>query len=132
MSADKNILLIQDNPIIAKDLKNMLKEGGYDVLIYSGKSGKSTKDDLKIFPDLVIIDIPEGQLNNSIDLVNRIRKIHYCPVIYLILEFDKKFINEYIKPKLDGYIIKPISRQHLLDAAKRVLEVNNQYRKSQH
>lgn len=131
MSENKTILLVIDNSIVAKDLKNMLTHGGYDVLIYSRKSGREIKSSLKKFPILVIIDISEGMLGESLELVDEIRKIRYCPVIYLVLEPDAGFINQYIKPKLDGYIVKPISRQHLLDAVHRVIEINRQYRDTQ-
>ena len=126
----KKILLVLDSSIVASDFKLMLEYAGYEVCGYSNNLLHAFQLFLNKSPDLIVFDISERPLHSSIEFVKSVKVIRHVPVIYLVLEFDAPIINEYIKPCLDAYIVKPVSRHQLLIAAKKLLVLNRKFNQS--
>jgi len=129
MQDRKKVLLIVESGIVAADIKNMMQIGGFEVIPYSNVFKNAVKIFQRELPSLVIIDVSEGQLSDAFVFIKDIKRIQSCAVLYLIEVKDKNFINEHIKPTLDGFVVKPILGQNLVTAAKRLLYLHEQYRK---
>ena len=126
----KKVLLILDNSIISFDVTHMLEYGGYEVCGFSNNLSGAFTIFLNKSPDIIILDIASRPLQSALSFVKSIKGIRHCPIIYLVLEEDENFINEFIKPCLDAYIIKPISRYQLLLAANKLIALNKKFSKS--
>ncbi len=133
------ILLVEDESLETKELKQKLEGIGYQVpyIIYTYEELVNKASD--IMPDLILMKIfLKGDLNN-IEAVNKIKKLD-IPLIYLIdypknpLIFEKTKITEPY-----GYIIKPYNGNQLkytIELAlykhkkeKKLKENENKYRK---
>ena len=106
-----NILIVEDEPFIAKDLAFMLEDLHYNIagIAYSGE------DALKILAseqvDLAILDINiEGEMN-GIELARRLQGI---PFIYLTSHSSKEVVSEAKKTEPLAYLVKPIDERVLL------------------
>lgn len=126
----KKILLVLDNSIVASDFKQMLEYGGYQVCGYANTLLHAFQLFLNTAPDLIIFDIASRPMQSSLDFVNSIKVIRHTPVVYLILDDDASIINEYIKPCLDAYIVKPVSRHQLITASKKLIALNKSFNQS--
>jgi len=133
------ILLVEDESLETKELKQKLEGIGYQVpyIIYTYEELVNKASD--IMPDLILMKIfLKGDLNNT-EAVNKIKKLD-IPLIYLIdypknpLIFEKTKITEPY-----GYIIKPYNGNQLkytIELAlykhkkeKKLKENENKYRK---
>ncbi len=79
----KKILIVEDNMIIAIDIKEKIKNFGYTVpaIVSSGEQALIKTEELK--PDLVIMDIGLKGKMNGIETGKKIREDFNIPVIYI-------------------------------------------------
>ncbi|MBC8385173.1 MAG: response regulator [Candidatus Cloacimonetes bacterium] len=119
MSSHNTILIVEDEILIAKDLKQLLVKIGYDVLDILSTGKQAIKFSAKNLPDLVIMDIHlEGKMD-GIEAAGIITEKHKIPIIYLTANADKTTLTKAAQTNPYGYIIKPFMEIEL----KAVLEI---------
>lgn len=103
-----NILIVEDEVIIAMDLKNILSTIGYNV-VNIVSSCKETLNTLRnTNTDLILLDIHiKGELN-GIDTAMLIKKKFEIPIIYITASLGLKSIEQIKLTEPYGYLIKPI------------------------
>jgi len=102
-----NILIVEDESIVAKDIQHSLKKLGYNVVAIcsSGEEAVNVAESLK--PDLVLMDIMlKGEIS-GIDAAAQIREKLHKPIIYLTAYADESTLNKAKYTEPHGYIIKP-------------------------
>lgn len=113
--AKENVLIVEDESIVAKDLKNRLIKHGYVVPAIASSGEDAIKAVEEHRPDLVLMDI---YLKGNIDGIQASEKIHErfdTPVIYLTAYADD---NTFQRAKITvpyGYILKPFEERELLN-----------------
>ena len=122
------ILVVEDEAVIAADIRASLEELGYHVL----KTVSNGDDALRAIaagaPDLVLMDISiQGEID-GIDTALRIRDRFATPVIYLTSFSDEATLSRAKKAGVYGYLLKPFADRDLRTAidvalSKRELEV---------
>lgn len=102
-----NILVVEDESIVAKDIQVCLRKLGYEVVGVesTGEKAIETANDTK--PDLVMMDIMLKGDMSGIEAAESIRKAHDIPVIFLTAYTDKDTVNKAKETEPYGYIIKP-------------------------
>ncbi len=109
----KKILIIEDEVIVAEDLRRSLERLGYQV---SGAvtTGKEALDLIKKeTPDLVLIDIVlKGELN-GIETAEIIRLQENLPVVYLTAFSDPATVDRAKLTEPFGYVLKPFDEREL-------------------
>ncbi|HNX23676.1 MAG TPA: response regulator [Spirochaetota bacterium] len=112
-SSKKKILIVEDQLIIAMDLKLTLEGLGYDVTGIAGTAEECFQYFEKEKPDLVLMDI---MLSGNVDGIYAAEVIHKdfdVPIIYLTAHSDD---NSLLRANLTGpygYIVKPIEERDL-------------------
>jgi diguanylate cyclase (GGDEF)-like protein/PAS domain S-box-containing protein len=108
-----NLMLVEDERIVAFDLKNQLQSFGYKVgaLVASGEQAlERVSLDL---PDLVLMDIHlEGGMD-GIDAAVQIQEEHKIPVIFLTAYAEDETLRRALASKPFGYLIKPCEAREL-------------------
>ncbi|MEX2596926.1 MAG: response regulator [Salibacteraceae bacterium] len=102
-----NILVVEDESIVAKDIQVCLKKLGYDVVgvVSSGEDAITKAEELK--PDLVMMDIMLKGEMSGIEAADTIRKSRSIPVIFLTAYTDRNTVDKAKETEPYGYIIKP-------------------------
>jgi two-component system response regulator LytT len=102
-----NILIVEDESIVAKDIQHSLKKIGYTVVATcsTGEEAIRTTEELK--PDLVLMDIMLKGDMSGIEAAAQIREKYNIPVIYLTAYADESTLNKAKVSEPYGYIIKP-------------------------
>ncbi|MCK4695526.1 MAG: response regulator, partial [Candidatus Cloacimonetes bacterium] len=109
----KKILIVEDEPIIAKDIQRALIRDGYDVPNPVRSGNEALKMAKELNPDLVLVDIKlEGNLNGT-EITDIIQNKLKIPVIYLTAYADKKTISDAKITGPFGYLIKPFDDREL-------------------
>lgn len=116
------ILIVEDESIVALDIKNILEKLEYAVcgITYTGEDAINETNRHR--PDLVLMDIG---LKGNIDGVAAAGKIFeefQTPIIFLTGFADDKTIQKAYKSSPFGYIIKPIDEETLKTVIEKTLE----------
>ncbi|AKB86121.1 response regulator [Methanococcoides methylutens] len=110
---EANILVVEDENIVALSIKKKLELMGYSV-IDTASSGEDAvvKADL-FYPDLVLMDVMLRGEMDGIEAAKMIREKFDIPVIFLTAYTDDKTLERAKMAEPYGYISKPFKEQDL-------------------
>jgi CheY-like chemotaxis protein len=108
----KRILIVEDEGIIALDIRKRLESLGYDVSSVVDSGEKAIEEVRKLRPDLIIMDIVLKGKISGIEASTLIWKILQIPVIYITSSFDEddQLICKCSNLNYD-FIIKPFNQE---------------------
>ena len=111
--AKTRILVVEDEHVVAEDIKESLQALGYDVsaVAYSGEEAVEKAEETN--PDLVLMDIVLKGETNGISAAGQIRSRLDIPVVYLTAYADEKTIERAKLTEPFGYIVKPFDLNYL-------------------
>lgn len=103
----KKILVVEDQFIIAYDIKQVLEKQGYEVInnVSTMEDAIDVLDTLDI--DLALIDIGLKGNRTGLDLGEYINQTHKIPFIYITSYHDNQTLSDIVKTHPAGYIVKP-------------------------
>lgn len=106
------ILIVDDEPQIARVLRTGLKSHGYEVRVAAdGVSALETFSDWH--PDLVVTDLAMPSMD-GLDLCRRLREVSQLPIIVLSVRGEEKTKVEALDAGADDYVTKPFGMDELL------------------
>jgi PAS domain S-box-containing protein len=110
------VLIVEDERIVAIDLKITLERLGYDVIgtTGSGENAVEMAEDLQ--PDIILMDIRLEDKMDGIDAAKAIRKHSDIPVIFLTAYTDQETIDRAKLVGPYGYAVKPFEPRELKSA----------------
>ena len=107
------ILIVEDEHIVALDIKRHLERFGYSVCgMYS--TGEETLEDVaSLMPDLILMDIKlQGDLD-GVEVARAINEQYRIPVILLTAFADEETVARAKITQPFGYILKPFEEREL-------------------
>lgn len=107
------ILIVEDESIIALNIKEVLIGFGYEVTGIAPNSEKALRLISAKTPDLILMDITLKDREDGIELAEKISKIILLPIVFLTANDKNKTIDRAIGIKPYGYIIKPFKEIEL-------------------
>ncbi|MCB0400605.1 MAG: response regulator [Flavobacteriales bacterium] len=107
MSLKNNILVVEDEAIVSKDIQQSLKKLGYNIVAAVDTGEKAVEKANEHHPDLVLMDIMLKGKMSGIDAAERIKEQLHIPVIYLTAYADENTLAKAKVTEPYGYIIKP-------------------------
>ncbi len=113
MKEKTNILIVEKEGIIAKDIERILVKFGYNVpaVVFSGFEALQKAEEFK--PDLILSEIALGGTMDGIETAYRIYSTLNIPVVFLTASSDNKTIERVKKINPYGFIIKPFGEELL-------------------
>ena len=107
------ILIVEDDGIIAKDIQNTLEGLGYAVAAITSNAEGAIEKAAETQPDLVLMDIMlEGDMD-GVEAAEQIRDRFGIPVVYLTAHADEKTLHRAKTTGPYGYILKPFNEMEL-------------------
>ena len=120
--ASGKILVVEDEGIIAIDLKGSLERLGYEVVATVSTGEEAIRDAVELSPDLVLMDIVlEGDVD-GIEAAAQIKSRLGIPVIYLTAYTDESTLLRAEDAGPSGYVFKPFSERTLIKAIEAALK----------
>ena len=107
------ILVVEDESIVARDIRNMLAGLGYEVTAVVSGAMAAIQKAQETGPDIVLMDV---MLNGDITGVEAAEQIYTnfsIPVVYLTAFADSTTVQQAKKTEPFGYIIKPFEEREL-------------------
>jgi len=138
------VLIIEDDDVTALNLSLSLEAFGYEVISLANNTFSALYK-LKIYtPDIVLIDITLGYINEGIEIGRFIRKNTFsCPFIYITANSENDTLSSAKETEPYGYIVKPfdpitlhatiqMALYHFEEEQKLLIEINELHDKTQH
>ncbi len=105
--AQTNVLVVEDESIVSKDIQMSLKKLGYNVVGAASTGENAVAMALEAKPDIILMDIMLKGEMNGIEAATRIRAEANIPVIFLTAYADESTLSKAKVTQPYGYIIKP-------------------------
>lgn len=109
----ENILIVEDETIVAIDLENIINSLGFNVLDIASNSKEAISLSRKLRPQLIFMDINLQDEKDGIDTYSSIKNEINTEVIYLTAYSDDDTINKAIKTNPLAYLIKPFNKNEI-------------------
>ena len=102
-----NVLVVEDESIVSKDIQHSLKKLGYNVVGAASMGEKAIELANSENPDIVLMDIMLKGDMNGIETAAKIKETLSIPVIFLTAYADESTLSKAKVTEPYGYIIKP-------------------------
>lgn len=112
---NSKILIVEDEFVVANDLRLILKQAGYNVVGIAVSAEEAYEYITKSRPDLVLLDIRLEGKESGIDLARKL-KTENIAFIFLSANSDQKILEEAKKTDPYGFLVKPFREKDLLIA----------------
>lgn len=107
------ILVVEDESIVARDIRNMLLGLGYEVMAVISDARAAVKNAKKERPHLVLMDIMlQGEIS-GVEAADRIYSELNIPVVYLTAYADETTLQRAKETEPFGYLLKPFEEREL-------------------
>ncbi len=109
----KNILIVEDDLLIAEDIKYNLERLNYNVSGIAIRASEALTILENNSVDLALLDINiKGELD-GIELGRKIRSLYPMPIVYLTSNSDKRTVERAVETEPSGYVVKPYNKTDL-------------------
>lgn len=123
--AQSQILIVEDEGIVALELRNRLSSMGYQVTGVADTGEKAIKKASQLKPNLILMDIKlKGEID-GIMAAEQIRSALDVPIIYLTAYADEHTLERAKVTEPYGYVLKPFEEHELHIAIKMALYKHN-------
>ncbi|MBD2355764.1 response regulator [Tolypothrix sp. FACHB-123] len=116
VSSPPTILIVEDEWVIALDIKQHLQKLGYSVSGTANSAEKALELVATTKPALVLMDIYLQGDKSGIEAAEQIRQQFQIPVVFLTAHADEATLTQAIATHPYGYIVKPFEEQDLIIA----------------
>ncbi|MCG8617024.1 MAG: PAS domain S-box protein [Desulfobacterales bacterium] len=107
------LCIVEDNRIVAEDIRQTLEDIGYEVTGIATSGEKALKLAEETRPDLALMDINLGKGMDGVEVAGLFRERYNIPVVYLTAHADNTTLDRAKKTQPFGYLIKPFDRQEI-------------------
>lgn len=102
-----NILIVEDESIVRKDIERSLTKLGYNVVAQADNGEKAIELALEHKPEIALMDIMLKGDMTGIEAAGKIKEAINIPVIFLTAYADEATLNKAKITEPHGYILKP-------------------------
>ncbi|MCF2446605.1 sigma 54-interacting response regulator [Dyadobacter sp. CY345] len=110
-----NVLIVEDEFVVANDLRVILKEAGYRISGIAASFEEADEILQKHKPDLVLLDIRLDGKQSGIDLAKKL-KAENIAFVYISANSSQEILEEAKTTDPYGFIVKPFRKKDLLVA----------------
>ncbi len=121
----QTVLIVEDDPIIAQDLAEILESIEYQVQHIVYNAADAMESISLNTPDLILLDIQLEGAIDGIDLAHIINKRHHVPFIYITSFHDEQMIKRVSETKPAGFILKPFNENEVKVAIQLAFQSNS-------
>ena len=101
----KKILIVEDELLIAEDIKKALTLSQYDVCAIVTTGEEAIQEVEKLHPDLVIMDIMLAGIMTGIEAAKEIRKKYNTAIVFITAYADERTLDGAMASEPYGYLV---------------------------
>ena len=119
------VVIVEDERLVAQDIAQILKDEGYIVCAIASDGETAIKKILEFSPDLVLLDIRiKGEID-GIDVAKFVQSFCDIPIVYLSAFSDTETLKRAQLTNPMGYVVKPFRSEQLLTTVKIALTTHS-------
>ena len=103
----KNILIVEDERIVAEDIRSSLINSNYEIIGIVSTGEEAVEKAKELHPNLILMDIVLDGEMDGIDAAKVISDDLHIPVVYLTANAEEKTLERAKKTNPYGYLVKP-------------------------
>lgn len=120
MSAEKTLLVVEDNDFVRMQIVKFLQDEGYKKL--ESTDGKDALENMSNEIDMAIVDIRMEPMG-GFEFIRSIRGYEYkTPVVLVTGDNDPELLSEASKLGVAAVLMKPVQRDRLVKVVSRTLQ----------
>lgn len=96
--AATDVLIIEDEPVIAMDIEELIQSCGHNVVGVAATEAEAVEMAERTRPGLILADINLGGGGDGTTAVSRIMRNHYAPVIFVTAYPERLLTGEALEP----------------------------------
>ncbi|MEO0528079.1 MAG: response regulator, partial [Bacteroidota bacterium] len=116
MTTSFDVLIVEDERLISKDLHDCLYELGYGNSTIVDSYRAAIESIEKKQPDIALLDISLRGQKSGIDIAKYLMRTDTVPFIYITSYTDKKTLQEAKSTRPSGYLVKPFRKEDIFAA----------------
>lgn len=113
MEQKTKILLVEDEGILALQIKETLRQMGYAITAICASGEKTIESATADRPDVILMDIHLQGALDGIETARRIRETHDIPVIFMTAHSEDSTIMRARTTEPYGYLLKPVNTKEM-------------------
>jgi len=113
MSQTHRVLVVEDDPQMAKYIGLKLDYLGYEVAGQAANESRAIQLARELHPDLILMDIMLDNEDDGIETANKILSFYDVPIVYLTAHEDDVLFQRAKTTKPFGYLVKPFNDRDL-------------------
>lgn len=117
----QRILVVEDEPLVALELKETLEDAGFDVPVTVDSADLVLQSVREYQPDLILMDIRLRSFLDGIDVVSRVRLLSETPVVYLTAYSTPEVVHRAETTRPAAFLVKPVDGPRLVDTIRSIL-----------
>jgi PAS domain S-box-containing protein len=110
----KQILIVEDDEIIANIISQMLEKRGYSIAGKTDSGEDAIMKSAALDPDLVLMDIKLNGLLDGVTAARFIFQLFFRPIIFITAMCDTTQLEQAKSAQPLGFILKPFTEQDLV------------------
>ncbi len=110
------VLIIEDNPITAQDLSEIITAQGMQVSALAKDKSEAKKALEKTEPDILLVDINLKNGDDGVEFIEEAIPMNKKPVVYLTANSDKSTVDRAFKTKPASFLTKPYDEKDVVIA----------------
>lgn len=110
------ILIVEDEPLIAEDIRDCLTNVDYSVSAVAHNKEQALEALKRETPDLALLDINLGKNMDGLEIAKTINDRYYIPFIFLTSYSNQPVIDQAKVTRPMGYIMKPFNERDLFSS----------------
>ena len=110
---NKSLMIVEDEVLVARDIKARLVRMGYDVVDIASKGAEAIEKTLRLRPDLVLMDINLRDDIDGVEAAIKIREQYDVPIIFCTAYSNEDTLERAKVSEPYGYVLKPFDNREL-------------------
>lgn len=110
------VLIVEDEAVVAMDIRSQLERLGYEVVGTASTAGQGIERAGSSSPDLILMDVQLAGVRDGIEAAGLIRDQLKTPVVFLTAFADSATLAKAKEVSPYGYIVKPFDERDLQTA----------------
>jgi len=115
------ILVVEDEPLVALELKETLEEAGFEVPATVDSADLVIAAIRKHEPALILMDVRLRSFMDGIDVISRVRLLSEVPVVYLTAYSTPDIIRKADGTHPAAFLMKPVDGPLLVHTVQSIL-----------
>ncbi|MDH4053332.1 MAG: response regulator [Rubrivivax sp.] len=111
--ARTRVFIVEDEAVIAMDLRERLESIGYEVCGLAAQGEKAVPAIVEVRPDLVLMDIHLAGPMDGVEAARQLSELHPAPVVFLTAYADAQIVARVAEVSAYGYLVKPFEEREL-------------------